>query len=264
MTREDAIRESNRQYAQAWALMARRAPVGRVEELPGVLAAWSDVSLPLLNSFFLTGPVADEADLVRRVDSARSFAEGFGLDWLFVVCHELLPQELQSRAPEVFHGHGLAPALHASGMVTEGLNPPRRPLPELEMRRVGDRETRRAMAAINCRAYHLPVEWGYEAFDHEGWWESPIHAWVGFLDDEPVATSATFEIDGRLYVALVATEETHRRRGCAEAVMRRSLDDARRGGAGPRTILHSTPAGHGLYRAMGYEDVATFTGYTRA
>jgi GNAT superfamily N-acetyltransferase len=264
MSRASDVDESSRQYRQAWALMARRAPRGRVEALPGVVAAWSDVALPLLNSFFLTEPVADEADLVRRVEAAQAYAGLSEHHWLFVVCNDWLPEALRSRAAELLARHGLAPALDAVGMAALRLEPPRRPLPELELRRVGDRETRRAIADVNCRAYGLPLEWGREALDVEGWWDAPIHAWVGFVDGEPVATSATLEVDGCRYVALVATEEARRRRGYAEAVMRRSLEDARRQGAGERTILHSSAAGHGLYRAMGYRDVATFTGYARS
>lgn len=264
MTREDDIQESNHQYVEAWTLQALRAPRGRVEELSGVQATWSDVALPLLNSFFLTEPIRDEADLGRRIETAREWARGSEFSWLFVVCNEWLPEELRPRAAQVFASHGLSPALDAVGMAAETLEPPRRPLPDLEMRRVGDRETRRALAEINCRAYGLPLEWGYEAFDHDGWWKPPIHAWVGFLAGEPVTTSATLEIDGHRYVAMVATEEDQRRKGYAEAVTRRSLEDARQRGAGTRSILHATPEAHGLYRAMGYRDTATFTGYVQS
>jgi predicted acetyltransferase len=74
----------------------------------------------------------------------------------------------------------------------------------------------------------------------------------------------TVPLDGRLYVALVATAHEFRRLGCAEAVMRRSLDIAARATGLVRTVLHASPMGHPLYAQMGYHDTVPFTVYAHA
>jgi predicted acetyltransferase len=71
-------------------------------------------------------------------------------------------------------------------------------------------------------------------------------------------------LDGRLYVGMVATAQEFRRLGCAEAVMRRSLEDAARATGLVRTILHASPMGRPLYSQMGYHDTAPFTVYAHA
>jgi predicted N-acetyltransferase YhbS len=64
-------------------------------------------------------------------------------------------------------------------------------------------------------------------------------------------------VDGYRYVAFVATEPAHQRRGYGEAVMRHALDAAAAAHGEHPTILHATDAGRPIYARMGYEAVAT-------
>jgi predicted acetyltransferase len=67
--------------------------------------------------------------------------------------------------------------------------------------------------------------------------------------------------DGYRYVAMVATDPAHQRRGYAEAAMRRALAVAA-GRYGEQTsFLHATDAGRPIYARMGYEPVASHTAF---
>jgi predicted acetyltransferase len=68
-------------------------------------------------------------------------------------------------------------------------------------------------------------------------------------------------LGGVLYVAFVTTAQAHRRRGLAELVMRRSLEDATRETGITRTALHATADGYPSYLRMGYRPVDEFSLY---
>ena len=69
------------------------------------------------------------------------------------------------------------------------------------------------------------------------------------------------KVDDAAYVAMVATLRAHRKLGCAEAIMRHALAEARRDWGLERTVLHATPAGLPVYRRMGYHGVTRFLFY---
>jgi predicted GNAT family acetyltransferase len=64
-------------------------------------------------------------------------------------------------------------------------------------------------------------------------------------------------VDGYRYVALVATDPAHQRRGYAEAAMRLALEVAALEHGERATVLHATDAGRPIYQRMGYEPIAT-------
>ena len=80
---------------------------------------------------------------------------------------------------------------------------------------------------------------------------------VGWTGGKPASGAAVMMVDGHRYVALVATDPAHQRRGYAEAAMRRALDvAAERHGAVP-SFLHATDAGRPIYARMGYAPVTS-------
>jgi predicted acetyltransferase len=66
-------------------------------------------------------------------------------------------------------------------------------------------------------------------------------------------------VDGYRYVALVATDPAHQRRGYADATMRRALEVAAEQHGGAPSFLHATEAGRPVYERMGYAAVTTHT-----
>jgi ribosomal protein S18 acetylase RimI-like enzyme len=77
----------------------------------------------------------------------------------------------------------------------------------------------------------------------------------------PIACSAAYVQNGRLYVALVATVPEMQGRGYGEAVTRLSVVAAAKESGHTRSVLHATCAGIPLYRRLGYEPTASFTAY---
>ena len=150
------------------------------------------------------------------------------------------------------------------GMVAEELTPAK-PLPHgLEMRRANDSATRNDLVDLNTIAYGIPHEVGRQGPAQECFWDDSFHGYVAYLDNKPVACTMTAPLDGRLYVSWVATHPEHRRKGYADAVMRKSLASAHEATGITRTVLHATLEGQPVYERMGYRNVVGFTWYALA
>ncbi|MGA9626126.1 MAG: GNAT family N-acetyltransferase [Bryobacteraceae bacterium] len=249
----DNLRESFR------AIAASRAP-GEIRELPGVSIASAGVVFQMFNAAFLSAPVAREADLARRIMLPSVHFNARGLEWAYWVCDDWLEARARRRSRQIFQRHGLRHTVDLPGMVAERILPPVKPLPNLEIRRVGDAATRDAFCAIGSVCFHVPVPWFREVFDNDSVWDRFI-GWVGYLDGEPVSTAATVLGGGTVGVYNVATMPEHQRRGYGESVMRHAVAEAQRRHGIARTILQSTPAGHRLYERMGFRTVTNVAVY---
>jgi GNAT superfamily N-acetyltransferase len=168
---------------------------------------------------------------------------------------------MRSAVPDVFARYGYAPEIKVMGMAADALVPPQRPLPALQYHTVDDPSSRRTVAELNAIAYEVPLEWGADFDERFGVWSHRAVGTIAYLDERPAACAVTVPLNGRLYVALVATAHEFRRMGCAEAAMRHCLDDAARATGLVRTVLHASPMGHPLYTQMGYHDTMPFTVY---
>jgi ribosomal protein S18 acetylase RimI-like enzyme len=241
------------------AIAASRAP-GEIRELPGVSIASAGVVFQMFNAAFLSAPVAREADLARRIMLPSVHFDARGLEWAYWVCDDWLEARARRRSRQIFQRHGLRHSVDLPGMAAERILPPVKPLPTLEIRRVGDRATRDAFCAIGAFCFHVPLPWFRECFDNDCVWESFI-GWVGYVDGEPVSTAATVIGGGVVGVYNVATMPEHQMRGYGETVMRHAVGEAQRRHGIGQTILQSTPAGHRLYERMGFRTVTNVAVY---
>jgi ribosomal protein S18 acetylase RimI-like enzyme len=249
----DNLRQSFRVVAES------RAP-GEIRELRGVSIASAGVTFQMFNAAFLSSPVATEAELSQRILLPSVHFNARGLEWAYWVCEDWLEHRARRRSRQVFEGQGLRHTVDLPGMVAECILPPVKPLPRLEIRRVGDAATRDAFCAIGPVCFHVPVPWFREVFDNDCVWER-FAGYVGYVDEEPVSTAATVIGGGAVGVYNVATMPEQQRRGYGEAVMRHALAEARREHGIERTILQSTPAGHRLYQRMGFRTVTNVAVY---
>lgn len=263
MKAQDEIEESNQQFTEMSAWYARRAPAGEIADLPGLKVASSRSRISLLNALFLTSPVADAADLARRVETAVGYGDESGAPWMLILCDAWLQSITAEETDRILAGAGLKLQIRTTGMVTDALAAPLRPAPALEIRPIDDARGRIAASDLNCAAYAMPLAWGHESFAREAIFNGGAFGFVGYVDGDPASTATTMIIDDRIYVALVATAEAHRKQGYAEAVMRRALDAAARASGLSRTVLHASEAGFPLYKTMGYRAVTGFTGVGR-
>ena len=247
------LRESFRTIA------ASRAP-GEIRELRGVSIASAGVAFQMFNAAFLSAPVASEVDLARRIALPSVHFDARGLEWAYWVCDDWLEARARRRSRQIFQRHGLRHTVDLPGMVTERILPPVKPLPHLELRRVGDLGTRDAFCAIGSVCFHVPLPWFREVFDNDSVWDRFI-GWVGYLEGEPVSTAATVIGGGAIGVYNVATMPEHQKRGYGETVMRHAIAEAQRRHGIAHTILQSTPAGHRLYQRMGFRTVTNIAVY---
>jgi GNAT superfamily N-acetyltransferase len=255
------ISESLSQFRKAWELIVRALPDVEFAEDSGLAMVWGNVPLSVYNAIWITGPIQDRSDLADRAQYAASHMQTKRDPGMLFLCLDELPAELRGQADGILGEAGLHPAMPLTGMAAHQLQSPNRSLPELDYRRVSTAETIETMSDINCRAYGFELEVGRASRCSPVVWGDDSFGYIAYAGGEPVATASTFPIDGRLYVALVATLPEAQRRGYAEAVMRHSLEEASKATGLHRTILHATEAGRPVYSRMGYHDTARFMSY---
>jgi ribosomal protein S18 acetylase RimI-like enzyme len=236
-------------------------PEGDVREIGGVSIASAGTSFQMFNAAFLSSEVRSSEDLERRIATARVHFRARGLTWSFWVCEDLLPLKVRKRMEHLFEAAGLHLTVQLPGMVAERLLPPRRALPEIEIRRVADESTRHAFCDIGCVCFHVPLNWFREIFLRRQLWDGDFVGYVGYWNGEPVATAATVIAGDAVGVYNVATLPAHRRRGHGEAVVRYAIEKARQQSGYERTILQATQHGLALYLSMGYKTVTTVRVY---
>ncbi len=247
--------EQNLRQTFEW--LAARRPEGEVRETAGLRIASAAASFQMFNAAFLPPDSALSApELERRIVSAEVHFGARGLDWAFWVCSHLLDPKAGRRARRIFEAHRMTAASDLPAMVADGIRPPRHSLPTLEVRRVGDEQTRLAFCDVGCVCFHVPPTWFREIFLPESVWTGSAAAgYVGYLDGEPIATALTFFAGGVVGIYNVATLPGRRRKGFAEFMMRMSLERARESHGAARSILQSTEQGLPLYTRMGYRTV---------
>jgi len=250
----DNLRESFR-------ILSSGRETGEVRELRGVSIASAGVVFQMFNAAFLSAPVASDVELEQRILLASLHFETRGQEWAYWVCDEWMQESVRKRSRRIFEKHGLRHSVDLPGMVAERLQPPLRPLPRLEVRRVCGAPTRDAFCSIGSVCFNVPLSWFREVFEPTRVWDR-FAGYVGYLGEEPVSTAAVVVGAGALGLYNVATVPGHQRRGYGEAVMRHALDAARREHGMERTVLQSTRAGYALYERMGYRPVANVAVYS--
>lgn len=262
----DEVLESNTQFLGAWRFFARHSPTGEVLDLPEVHIASSNAAWAMLNVAFLPAPVETEEGLQRAAAAAARYFQPRGNAWMFAVCEDWLAPELRPRTAGLLAPHGLKSGMDTTGMVTDRLVEPVRPLPPLELRQAVDSRGRRDVADLNALAYDAPRDMVREILDVPAWFagEGLGVGYVGHRNGEAASCATVLPVDGVAYVALVATLKEHRRLGCAEAVIRQALAETHRTQGLQRTVLHATAEGQPVYLRMGYRPVTRFHFYMAA
>lgn len=248
------LQEANMGFINAWRLMMERIPTGKFETVNGFAAALGALPTPFLNVFFPTSPTPSNGELSARLDGIRERIGNFPHPWFLTLCDEWTPETRE----EVCLKLGWVPAMKLYAMATDEVAPAQRALPDLEYRRVSDLETANLVAQINAAAYAMPPEMA-ETFVMPDLWQEDVFGYIGFVEGEPVSCAATLVIGDLLYVAWVATLPESQRKGFADAVMRKSVEEASRATGLKRSLLHATEAGAPVYARMSYRQTAGFT-----
>lgn len=248
------LQEANVGFMNAWNVMVGRIPQGTIEKSEGMVAALGAVPTPFLNVFFFESPTPSEAELNKGLDRVMERSRTFAYPWFLSLCDEWTPEARN----EICLKRGWGPALKLFAMATDEIAPAQRALPDLEYKRISDLETARLVAQINAAAYAMPPEMA-ETFVIPDLWQEDVFGYIGYAEGEPVTCSATVVMGDLLYVAWVATLPGHQRKGYADAVMRKSLEEASKATGLKKSLLHATEAGAPVYARMNYRRTAGFT-----
>ena len=260
MIDQKELSESHEQFSAAWSLYARRSGIGEVVDTEGLCIANSRSPWFLMNAASLGKPVSSQAELAARANEAMTYFANEQHPWFFIGSEEWLGDG----SSETLSRLGLTKAFSVTGMVAEQLAPLSRPLPEVETRLIDDDNGRLALSDLNAVAYDLPPDWVRGVVAGAPLWQTPLYGYNALVEGHPVATAFAVPLNGVLYVAFVATAAAHRRRGLAELVMRRCVEEATEQTGITRTVLHATADGYPSYVRMGYRPVDEFSIYVPA
>lgn len=244
---------SLRQFSGAWRLMCASGPRPESVVEDDVEYIFSGCPIPFFN-VALAGRRVSETALASCGRRARAWASARGVPWLFIVTHERCSPD----AVAALDGCGLTPMMPLTGMVA-GQIAPGAPVPgDLELARPLDDAACAAILDVNGLAYGADLEAGKDLIGGASFWAGHFPV-VGRAGGTPVSCAAVLMVDGCRYVALVATDPGHQRRGYAEAAMRHALQLAAQAHGSRPTVLHATEAGRPIYERMGYAPISTHT-----
>jgi ribosomal protein S18 acetylase RimI-like enzyme len=237
-------------------VVAAHRPAGELREMDGVSIASAGVTFQMFNAAFLSAPVSSEGQMDRRVAQAAVHFAARGQRWAYWICEGWLEGRPRRRLKQLLGKHNLYQAVELPGMIAERVLSPLRQLPTIEVRRVAGEAVKEAFCAIGAMCFNVPLAWFREVFDSPSVWND-FASYVGYVNGEPVSTTATVIGGGVVGVYNVATVPGYQRRGYGEAVMRHAIEQARLEHGLSRTILQATPQGFDLYQRMGYRTVTS-------
>ncbi len=237
---------------------ARAKSTGEARAYPGITMCCSDVNFSMFNSSVMTAPVGDVSQLDARIKTAAGYYGARALPWSCWLCEEWVEKSVRGKVTDTFYRNGLHLVVELPGMEAGRIAPPSRALPELVYRRVGDHRARADFNHIMASTFGIPFSISREVYESPTTWQGSLTGWVGYLDGEPVATTATVIAGGVAGVYAVGTLPQHRRRGYAEAVMRHALAQARLASGIEHSVLEASEQGYRLYERMGYRTVARY------
>jgi len=232
---------------------------GVVVETSELLLISSGINYGVFNTALLKNRVDSEQRLNEYISDAHAFFGSRGERWSFWVCQDLLGPPVLRRMRSLMESRRLRLLSEPPGMVAGCLMPPKRILPRLEVRPVLTQQERLAFAGILSTTFDLPYSICAEIYSLERSWRGGYRGWVGYVNGEPVVSTACVVASDVIGVYSVGTMPSWRRRGYAEQLMRTVLNQITEETGIERTILQATTEGFRVYQKMGYRRVTQFS-----
>jgi GNAT superfamily N-acetyltransferase len=244
------------QLLGAWRTMCAGSPGYQQRSADGVDYVFSGLPIAFFNVALVTARGVTADALADAGRSACAWAARQQVPWMFVVTHDGLEDGVD--ATQTLDSAGLAPMMPLTGMLATEVSPPASLPGGLQVEIPQDDERCADVLHVNALAYGMDLEAGQSLMAKRSFWASHVPV-VGSVDGKAVCSAAVMMVDGYRYVALVATDPAHQRRGYADAAMRHALRVARDVHGPHPTVLHATEAGRPVYERMGYQTIAKHT-----
>lgn len=247
-------------YQEVWSSLVGSSCGGEVLDRNGVLITSGGGKWPVMNTAFLSTPVATEADLQDRILVAKRYFEQKRKLWVFIVFNEWLESSIH--AIPLFSNYGLCHIQSCMGMQANRLIEPTASAPELAFRLVENDAERLEFSDINADSYGFSSEWRNDIATWTSQWPSQnVRLYLAYCDGRAVSSAMVHIVGDVAYLGFVATRRGHRRKGYAGAIARYALTTTSEGLQFSKSVLHSTPMALSLYRSLGYSDVTNFEIY---
>jgi GNAT superfamily N-acetyltransferase len=256
VTPDEVIARADANYFDSFRTIVGAIADGDVRESGGVLIVASRLPTAWLNIAFVTRPLAAPE---RQLRDAVTFFDAHRLPFVVRVRQGLDPAA--ERAAEAL---GLPYADTVPGMVLRDVADAAVPEPPagLEIRIAHDDATIADHGAVVAESFGMPIEWARAFATRELVSQPGVELYVGYVDGQPVASSALVASRGAAGVYNVGCVETHRRRGHGEAMTWHAV---RRGRAWGCEIasLQASAMGQPVYERMGFRLVTGYRTFTR-
>jgi GNAT superfamily N-acetyltransferase len=221
-------------------------------DTPELMWSITEIPFPLFNSVLRARLSPDTTD--DAINAAITRCKSKNVPMLWWTGPSTQPTDLGSR----LSARGFHP-VEIPGMAAD-----LKPLPEsvefpetLVIKRVESDEAMEIWCRVLCTAFEMPDFVAEALFDFSRSLgfdpEFPYRNYLGYLEDEPVATSALFLGAGVAGIYNVTTLKAARRKGIGAAMTAVPLVEARSLGYRVGT-LHSSESGFNVYRNLGFKE----------
>jgi len=236
-------------YLETFRLLSRMVDGGEVMEYGGISLVATGLPLAPFNIAFVRGPLADHAaELSRAVVWFRARA----LPFLIRSCGPIDPA-----TRETAKSLGLVDAPAPPGMAMPNTEPAPALHPGLNIVCARDPKTLRDFADVCARGFAIPASIMDRLTPPAILDLQDAEAYVGYVDGSAVTSSALFLNNGVAGVYNVATVDSHRRKGLAEAMTWHAVRRGRDLGC-RFSGLQSLVMGQPVYERMGFRTIAAY------
>ncbi len=246
MTPSEQAAAHDAHFASAFAMLAGGVAHGFAERIAGVPVASLGVPVGFFNAAWPSADTAPEA-MVEVVARLRATALPF------VIHVPIAAERLAAAAVEA----GLQPAGRLPCFALEPRSVPDPPA-DLAIVQV-DASTMEALWQATEEGFEMPRSLVEEIYPPAILAEPGIRAFVGLLDDVPIATAISVRTGDTVGIYSVATAPTARGRGVGTAMTWHLLRDAEAGWT--LAVLQASDMGRPVYERMGFTLVREYAEY---
>lgn len=240
------------------------SPAGCVEVVEGWLCVYSGRPAAVFNTVLPLARVNNMADLRRQVAQVDAWYRQRKARWSLWLLEYLLSPECLRALPSLVTEYGLRLVSRGAGMATHGLKEKQRPLPEIQVQRVGRPATRIEFCQVMGLAFLTPVQTFLDVYHNAGYWSGSMHGYLGYWEGRAAATACVLAAEGVLGVYGVAVLPELQRRGLGEAMMREVLEREIAETGQHRMVLEASEAAIPLYRRLGFASITRVSIYNAA